>query len=124
MNKLLLSTLVSFLIFAGITSFAFAEELFLFANQNLMDLTLVATDPENGTFSFLDKTGEMQEGIIGDVIGIEEAKVHEVLDLSIVVVTYEEYEGQNWDDTSITRTRTNVHTIPMARMLKGGKGVR
>lgn len=124
MNKLLLSTIVSFLIFTGISSFAFAEGMILFPDQSLMDLTLVETEPESGSFSFLDKYGELYDGSIGDLIGVEEVIVLEVHDISVVVVSYEEYEGQNWDGSSITRIRTNVQTIPRARIMEGGKGVR
>jgi len=124
MNKLLLSTFVSFLIFTGISSFAFAEGMILFPDQNLMDLTLVETEPETGSFSFLDKYGEFHDGSTGDLIGIEEVIVLEVRDISIVVVSYEDYEGHDWDGSEITRTRANVQTIPRARIMEGGKGVR
>lgn len=124
MNKLLLRIFVSLLIFTGISSFAFAEGMILFPDQNLMDLTLVETEPETGSFSFLDRYGELHDGSTGDLIGIEEVIVLEVHDMSIVVVSYEEYEGHDWDGSSITRTRTNVQTIPRARILEGGKGVR
>ena len=124
MNKLLLSTLVSLLIFAGISSSAFAEGMILFPDQSLMDLTLVDTEPETGFFSFLDRYGELHDGSTGDLIGIEEVIVLEVHDISIVVVSYEEYEGYDWDGSEIIRTRTNVQTISRARMMEGGKGVR
>ncbi len=124
MNTLLLRTFVSLLIFTGISSFAFAEGMILFPDQSLMDLTLVETEPETGSFGFLDRYGELHDGSIGDLIGIEEVIVLEVHDISIVVVSYEEYEGQNWDGSEITRTRTNVQTISRARIMEGGKGVR
>ena len=124
MNKIFASILLSLVLSLWVPFSIFAEEIILFPGKNLVDLTLIATDPENGSFSFLDNNGESQEGRIGDFIGAEEARVSEVHGISVVVVTYEEYEGDNWDGTSITLTRTNSQTIPMARIIEGRKGVR
>ncbi len=124
MNKLFVNTLAFLMIVTGIASSAVAEEMILFPDQNLMDLTLIATDLENGSFSFLDRSGELQDGKLGDLVGIEEARVLEIRDIAVVAATYEEYEGYDWDGSTITRTRTNLQIIPRARIMEGGKGIR
>lgn len=124
MAKIFLSTIVLLIVFVGNPFPILADEIILFPDQSLLDLTLIETDPESGSFSFLDNYGELHEGRLGDYIGVEEAKVSEVHDISIVVETYEEYEANNWDGTIITLTRTNSQTIPKARIMQGGKGGR
>jgi len=118
MNRLFFTS-VFIVVLIGASTIAFAEGLLLFSNQNLEELTLITTDVEIGSFSFFDNYGEVQDGTVGDLIGIQGAKVLEVHEISIVVATYEEYE---WYGT--TRIRTNTQTIPKARTLEGGKGVR
>lgn len=124
MDKFFFSTIVSLtLLFSGPCPIL-AEALLLFPDQNLEELTLTTTNPESGAFIFYDNYGEVQEGVVGDYIGIEVAKVSQVHTESITVVTYEEYEGNNWDGTSVTLTRIVSHTIPRARVMQGGKGTR
>ena len=106
----------------GVT--ALAEDLILFPEQSLMDLTLITTNPELGSFTFVNQSGEVSDGTTGDYVGVENVKIKEVYDIEIIAVTYEEYEAQLWDGTYETRTRTNTHLIPKARILPGGKGVR
>lgn len=96
-----------------------AEGLSLFHDRNLAELVLIYTDPEAGSFAFMDESGVVQYGIIGDLIGVEGLTVTEVLSIQIIAVSYEEYD---WYGT--TRTRTNTINIPKARIIKGGKGVR
>ena len=124
MDKIFLSTLVLLTLFFSGPCPILAEALLLFPDQNLEELTLTTTNPESGAFIFYDKYGEVKEGVIGDYIGIEVAKVSEVHTESITVVTSEEYEGNNWDGTSVTLTRVVSHTIPRARVMQGGKGTR
>ena len=118
MNKFL-GSLVFLLLLTCTSTLAYAESMMLFPNQELTDLTLITTDPENGSFAIIDKSGKMQEGITGDLIGVQEAKVLEVNEIYIVTATYEEYD---WYGT--TRIRTNTQKIPKARILKGSKGIR
>jgi hypothetical protein len=61
----------------------------------------------------------IQDGTIGDLIGVQGLTVIEVWDIQIIAAGYEEYD---WYGT--TRTRTNTINIPKARIIKGGKGVR
>lgn len=96
-----------------------AEGLSLFPDRNLVELVLIDTDPETGSFSFIDESGMIQDGTIGDFVGVEGLTVIEVWDIQIIAASYEEYD---WYGT--TQTRTNTINIPKARIIKGGKGVR
>ncbi|MHB8809853.1 MAG: hypothetical protein ACYC9M_07535 [Desulfobulbaceae bacterium] len=96
-----------------------AEGFALFADKDLTGLTLVATDPQAGTFRIADSSGNAQDGTINDLVGLEGAKVTEIWNTTIVVTTEEEYD---WYGT--TRTRTLAQIIPLAQAFEGGKGVR
>jgi hypothetical protein len=118
MNRLTCA-LVLFFVFAGSATLAYAEGQTIFPNQDLQELTLIATDPESGSFSFMDRSGGVQQGFVGDFVARQEVTVIEVQDLAVVAATYEEY-----DLYGSTAIRTNLQTIPKARNLGGGKGVR
>ena len=98
--------------------FLLAEGLSLFADKSLSELILVATDQRAGTFRIADSSGYAQDGALKDLIGVEGAKVTAVRDIAVEVTTEEQYD---WYGTIRPRTFTNI--IPLARALKGGKGV-
>ncbi len=111
--------LVVFPLLVMVAASSFAEGLLLFPDRDLVDLVLIETDPETGSFRFMDELGEVQDGTIGDLISVQELTVVEVLDITIIAASYEEYD---WYGT--TRIRTNTVKIPKARTFEGGKGVR
>lgn len=114
---------ILFLTFLSVTLFITnsyaAEQIHLFSGRDLQELALIETNSDLGTFSFIDSSNEIQQGIIGDLIGIEGLTVVEVHDVSITAASYEEYD---WYGT--TRMRTNTIKIPKARIFDGGKGIR
>ena len=127
MKKFALPILFAVMSCCAFAASTHAEGLTHFPEQSLMDLTLIETNPELGSFSFVNQSGEVSEGVIGDFVGIENVKIVEVYDIEIIAVTYEKYVAKLWDGTYETRTRTNTHLIPKARVLQGrggGKGVR
>lgn len=105
--------------FVMVAETSFAEGKLLFPDRYLTELVLIETDPETGSFSFIDDSGEIQDGAIGDLVSVKELTVVEVLDIQIIAASYEEYD---WYGT--TRTRTNTINIPKARIFEVGKGIR
>lgn len=118
-----IGTLILLLLIVANSATLQAEGFSIFADQDLAELTLVAVDPASGTFTMLDRSGYEQDGSLGDFIGYQMEKVFEVREISIVVVVEEEYT-LDWYGTPQTRTRTFSRTIPLARALSGGKGIR
>lgn len=96
-----------------------AEGFVLFADQNLSEVTLVATNPGEGTFQVIDRAGFVQDGALDDFIGLEGAKVIEVRNTAIVVATEEEF-----DLNGTVRSRSMATVIPLAQVFEGGKGGR
>lgn len=50
---------------------SFAEEMALFPEENLSNLSLIAVDPETNSFIIMNKAEEVVNGTIGDSIGTE-----------------------------------------------------
>lgn len=111
--------LILLILTVKVTAFSFAEGLILFPDRDLRELVLLETDPETGSFSFIDESGELQDGSIGDLVSVQQLTIVEVLEIQIIAATYEEYD---WYGTP--RIRTNTVNIPKARIFSGGKGVR
>ncbi len=120
MYRLFLSILLCCATISGIVSSVSAEQMLLFPGQNLKKLILIATDPEQGSFTFLDKYGEEQYGIIGDLIGTEEVEVVKLDNITVTVKFDEEYETRSQDGSSLIRTRTVLQRILMRIALEGG----
>lgn len=95
-----------------------AGSVHLFAKEYVMDLTLVATDREHEAFEFMNRNQQIRRGNIGDLVGIEVAKVVAVDDLTVSL----EFR----DGAQAGKGQINIVRIPRVQTIStgtGGKGV-
>lgn len=98
---------------------AFANEFSVFPEENLVDLTLIATDPESGSFTIMNKAEEVINGFAGDLIG---ADGHIVFEVSERYITVEIVEIIDWNGEEFERPILRMK-LPLAYTIEGPKGV-
>ncbi|MCJ7602771.1 MAG: hypothetical protein MUO63_14895 [Desulfobulbaceae bacterium] len=116
MNKITALVLIFCFFFSG--TIASATGYILFPEENIPNLTLIATDTESASFTLQNKEGEQAEGYVGDAVGMQDAIVIAVHPRFILVETFETVTN----NSGRVIERPSRMKIPLAFVFHG-KGV-